>query len=151
VKQNRFLTAGLIAALAPLASPAEDGKALFAARCASCHQEQGQGLPGRYPPLTHLDPWLATAEGRHYLARVVVHGFAGPIQVGGQTYDGLMLTYRWRLKDPEIAAVLRYIAESLNTPQPGYEPFSEQQIAGIRAVKMRDTEVHAMRNTLPPR
>jgi mono/diheme cytochrome c family protein len=142
--------AGLVAAL-PLVAAAEDGKSLFAERCASCHQAQGQGLPGRYPPLTQLEEWLATPEGRHYVARVVMHGFAGPIEVGGEAYDGLMLTYRWRLKDPQITAVLRYLAESLNSPRPGYEPYSEQQITAIRAVKMPDAEVRAIRDALPAR
>lgn len=142
--------AALIAAL-PRISAAEDGAALFAARCAPCHQAQGQGLPGRYPPLTGLDEWLATPQGRHYVARVVMHGFAGPIKVGDDIYDGLMLTYRWRLQDPQITAVLRYVAESLNTPRPGYESYSEPQIAAIRAVKMPDAEVRAIRDALPAR
>lgn len=130
---------------------ADNGAALFAERCAPCHQPQGQGLDGRYPPLTHLEDWLATEDGRHYIARVVMHGFAGPIEVGEQTYDGLMLTYRWRLKDPQIMAVLNYVAETLNTPPSGYVPFDLSLLGSIRAQKMPDAEVMALRNRLPAR
>jgi mono/diheme cytochrome c family protein len=141
----------LFVALFSGTAAAEDGAALFAERCAPCHQAQGQGLDGRYPPLTHLEPWLATADGRHYVARVVMHGFAGPITVGDQHYDGLMLTYRWRLKDPQIMAVLNYVAETLNTPQLGYVPFDLPLLGGIRAQKLPDAEVAALRERLPPR
>lgn len=149
-RRHRTCAVLLAASFAGTAT-AEDGAALFAERCAPCHQAQGQGLDGRYPPLTRLEPWLAREDGRHYIARVVMHGLAGPITVGDQTYDGLMLTYRWRLKDPQIMAVLNYIAESLNAPQPGYVPFDLSLLGGIRAQKLPDAAVMTLRNQLPAR
>jgi mono/diheme cytochrome c family protein len=151
-QRRRFLHSAIaVLALFSGVAAAEDGAALFAERCAPCHQPQGQGLDGRYPPLTHLEDWLATAEGRHYIARVVMHGFAGPITVGDQHYKGLMLTYRWRLKDPQIMAVLNYVAETLNAPQEGYVPFDLQLLGDIRAHKLPDAEVATLREQLPLR
>lgn len=31
------------------------GAKLYSANCQSCHQATGQGIPGAFPPLTHLD------------------------------------------------------------------------------------------------
>ena len=36
---------------APVKSAVADGAAIFAAQCASCHQADGAGLPGVFPPL----------------------------------------------------------------------------------------------------
>ncbi|OAV84557.1 hypothetical protein PTTG_31193, partial [Puccinia triticina 1-1 BBBD Race 1] len=33
------------------ADDAPDGAAIFAANCQSCHQANGEGLPGAFPPL----------------------------------------------------------------------------------------------------
>ena len=32
-------------------TPAEKGKKIFSANCATCHQANGLGVPGQYPPL----------------------------------------------------------------------------------------------------
>lgn len=143
----------LIALLLMLPWPAmaADGAALYAQRCAVCHQAQGQGVAGHFPPLTGMEAWFATAEGRAYIARVVVHGLAGPIVVRDQTYDGLMLTFRWRLQDGELVAVLRYVAETLNRPSKGYEPITLNTLSAARAASGRDADSLALRAQLPER
>lgn len=135
----------------PLASAAADGAALYKAKCATCHQAQGQGIEGRYPPLTGLQSWLATELGRTYISQVVVNGLYGTIQVGDHSYRALMWTFKGRLKDPELVAVLRYVAESINTPQPGYEPFDRAIITAARAASGDDKDMLALRAQLPPR
>jgi len=145
---------GLMLVMALMQAPAaagDAGAALYAQRCALCHQPHGEGLSGRYPPLTGLQDWLGTEDGRAYLSRVVVNGLKGPIRVGDQTYDALMWTFKKRLKDPELVAVLRYVAETLNAPPPTYQPFEPATITAARAASGRDADMLALRAQLPSR
>jgi mono/diheme cytochrome c family protein len=43
---------GFLGLLALAQSP---GAKLYSAHCQSCYQANGQGIPGVFPPLTHLD------------------------------------------------------------------------------------------------
>ncbi|TJY58837.1 cytochrome c [Sinimarinibacterium sp. CAU 1509] len=145
---------GLILMLAMTQLPAladDAGAALYAKRCALCHQPHGEGLAGRYPPLTGLQDWVASAEGRAYLSQVVVNGLKGPIMVEGQPYNALMWTFKKRLTDPELVAVLRYVAESLNAPSSTYQPFDTATITAARSASGRDADMLAVRAQLPPR
>lgn len=137
--------------LCPGLAKAADGAALYAQRCAGCHQEQGQGLATQYPPLTGMESWFASDEGRRYIARVVVHGLTGPIVVRGQTYNALMLTFRRRLQDEDLIAVLRYVAETLNHPIPGYVPMTPEMLLAARASSGLDADNLALRAQLPAR
>ena len=72
----------------------------FNARCATCHQQNAQGLPGMYPPLADsIGNELRLKRGREYLIEVVLNGMAGSIEVNGTTYVGLM---------PEFASAKRH-------------------------------------------
>ncbi len=135
----------------PSAGYAADGAALYKAKCAMCHQAQGEGVSERYPPLTGLQAWLGTELGREYLSRVVVNGLYGPIMVGGQRYNALMWTFKGRLKDPQLVAVLRYVAESINTPPESYVAFDAAAITAARAASGSDKDMLALRARLPPR
>ena len=131
---------------------AENGAQSFAKRCAICHQSDGSGQEGNFPPLKDtLAGWLATPEGRLYIATFVVHGPNGTVQVGGKSYTGMMPMYSWRMKDPEMIAVLRYVAETLNKPKPGYVPFDTELLAVARAIPDDEALIHSMRAKLPPR
>lgn len=145
----RHLTALLL--MLPWPAMAADGAALYAQRCAVCHLAQGQGIAGHAPPLTGMEAWLATEKGRSYIARVVVHGLAGPITVRGQAYSALMLTFRWRLPDEDLVAVLGYVAETLNQPAAGYQPISLETLKAARAASGRDVDSLALRAQLPER
>ena len=108
------LAALLIGSVAPIASPAraasDHGADLYTAQCSSCHQANGVGLAGSYPPLKgRIDKIAASAEGRHYLADVLVYGMLGRIEAGGTTYYGLMPPFH-RLPDADIAAVLSWLS-----------------------------------------
>ena len=135
----------------PFFTHAADGEALYKAKCAMCHQADGLGVDGRFPPLTGLEAWLATPLGREYLSRVVVNGLYGPITVGGQKYNALMWTFKGRLKDPQLVAGLRYVAESINAAPEGYEAFDRAAITAARAASGSDKDMLALRARLPPR
>lgn len=83
-----------------------DPAALYAARCAACHQASGAGVPGAFPPLAGSE-WLAGNPRR--LAALVLHGVTGPITVKGATYSGAMPAFAPQLGDAEIAALLTHL------------------------------------------
>ena len=78
--------------------------------CVACHQANGKGLPGQFPPLVQ-SPWLREPEpGR--IIRIVLDGLSGPLQVEGQSFNGAMVPWRDGLTDEEIAAVLTYVRQN---------------------------------------
>ncbi len=88
---------------AGVAAPAGavDGKQLFTAHCAACHQASGLGLPGVFPPLAGSE-WVVGDE--RVLANILLHGIEGEIIVAGVTYKGAMPAFR-QLGDVELAAL----------------------------------------------
>lgn len=82
-----------------------DGAQVFAARCAACHQANGKGLPGVFPPLAGSS-WV-TGDADTAL-QIVLHGMNGPIDVLGTTYNGAMPAFAGQLSDQEVGAVLSY-------------------------------------------
>ena len=78
--------------------------------CNTCHQKDGNGLPGIYPPLAKSD-WL---DDDYRLVKLTLHGLFGKMVVNGKTYDpskGVppMTAFAGMLNDEEVAAVLTYI------------------------------------------
>jgi mono/diheme cytochrome c family protein len=89
---------------APKGAATATGAQIFT-RCAACHQADGHGLPGVFPPLSGSalvlgDPAVIT--------QIVLHGLTGPVAVLGTTYNGAMPAFGDQLSDAEIAAVLSY-------------------------------------------
>jgi len=119
--------------LAAVAVPAAaDPKAAFVARCAMCHQAGGEGLAGQFPKLAGRAAAIAQApEGRRYLARVVLGGMAGPIEVEGAKLNGVMPGMA-SLSDAEIAEVLSHVV-TLGKPAKPAKPFKATEIAAARA------------------
>jgi mono/diheme cytochrome c family protein len=110
-----------VAALSAGASVSEgapDGKQLFTTTCQACHQATGQGLPGVFPPLAGA-PWVTGDP--HTLAKIVLHGLTGPVEVAGTTYNGAMPAFGNQLGDAELAAVLSYIRNEWGNSSPAIE------------------------------
>ncbi len=82
-----------------------DGGEVYARICVSCHQPNGQGIVGAFPPLAGSDWLLKDPETP---IRIVLHGLQGSIEVKGMTYNGVMPEWGSRLSDEEIAAVLTH-------------------------------------------
>lgn len=92
---------------APAAGAARvDGAALFAALCAACHQANGQGLPGVFPPLAGSE-WVRGQPTT--TAAIVLHGIQGGLTVKGIRYQGAMPAFGGQLSDEQIAAVLTHV------------------------------------------
>ena len=78
--------------------------------CVACHQANGKGLPGQFPPLVHSDWVMESQPGR--IIRAVLDGLSGPITVEGQSFNGAMVPWKDALTDEEIAAVLTYVRQN---------------------------------------
>ena len=57
------------------------GEALFQANCAACHQANGQGLPGAFPPLAGSD---YIAQNPKVLMEFTLQGKQGKMTVNGK-------------------------------------------------------------------
>lgn len=84
------------------------GKAIYDSLCLNCHQPEGRGLPGFYPPLTPNE-WVSG--DAKTLIKILIHGLGGPITVNGQAYGTANETMMppMGLDDRQIANVLSYI------------------------------------------
>lgn|SRR5690606_4972885 len=135
------------AAEAGEAAPAVDGAAAFAT-CAACHQANGQGLPGVFPPLAGHAAELYEAS-RDYLLDVVLFGVMGQIEVQGATYLGAMPPHA-HLGDAELAAILNHVLTSFGNEElvGEFEPYEPAEVAARRGLALSPTDVYAQRQEL---
>lgn len=111
----------------PPKSDAEAGQAAYLANCAACHQPDGSGLAGAFPPLKGSD-WLSanTAEAA---IRAVLTGLSGPMKVSGKDYNGVMPAMS-HLSDADVAHILSYVNTGLNS---GGAAITAEQVAAVRS------------------
>jgi mono/diheme cytochrome c family protein len=108
-------------------SPRERGKKVFAANCQTCHQANGQGVPGQYPPLAGSE---FTIGGSRRPAMIVLKGLTGPVKVKGQMYGtAVMQPWDKTLTDQKIADVLTYVRSEWGN---NASPVTAEQIAALR-------------------
>jgi nitrite reductase (NO-forming) len=84
------------------------GKDLYAAECMSCHMENGEGLPGVYPPVAKTD-YLKKPSA--HLIDIILKGQDGEIVVNGVTYNTPMPAQAY-LDDEKTSDILNYIRNS---------------------------------------
>jgi mono/diheme cytochrome c family protein len=97
------------AALAKNPASASDGAVIYLANCSSCHQTDGKGVPGAFPPLAGN----AVVTGSPVVPiSIVKNGLEGRIVVNGQTYSGIMPRWKGLLSDEQMASVISYIRSS---------------------------------------
>jgi mono/diheme cytochrome c family protein len=82
---------------------------MYVANCASCHQPNGQGLTGTFPPLAGSS--IVNGDPAKVI-RIVKYGITGPLKVAGKPYDGMMPAWSPTLSDDAIASVLTYVRSS---------------------------------------
>lgn len=126
-----------------------DGSQVYA-QCAGCHQQNGQGIPGAFPPLAGWMPTLYQADGgRDYLVRVMLYGLQGQITVDGATYNGVMPAWP-QLSDGQIAAVLNHELTEWGNEDAlvDFEPYTAQDIADHRGEDLSPQDVLQQRNEL---
>ncbi len=88
--------------------PVAAGQAVFEKHCVACHQGNGLGIAGAFPPVIGSE-WV-TGEAE-VLVRILLHGMQGPVMVAGAPYNGAMPAWRDVLQDPELAALATYLRQ----------------------------------------
>lgn len=88
--------------------PVAAGKVVYENNCLSCHQANGQGVPGVFPPLVGSEWVVGSPET---LVQIILYGLQGPLQVAGTNYNGAMPAWKDVLRTEEIAAVATYIRQ----------------------------------------
>ena len=111
------LAPGAFAAPSPEAMAA--GKQAYEAVCFGCHQPNGKGIPGAFPPLAG-SPWVTGDE--ELMAKIVLHGLSGSITLDGHTYHAEMPPQGSLLDDTKLAHVLTYVRNSWGNSAPAVEP-----------------------------
>lgn len=84
------------------------GKALFEGTCSVCHQSNGAGLPGVFPPLAKSD--YLNADHQRAI-KVVLQGLNGKVAVNGNEFNSVMPPMN-QLNDDEVANILTYVLNS---------------------------------------
>ena len=84
------------------------GRELYMRFCEQCHQPDGLGVVGRFPPIIGSH-WVTGPP--EVLIRILLDGLKGPVRVGGDSFDGVMPGSRDLLADSEISAVATYIRQ----------------------------------------
>jgi cytochrome c oxidase cbb3-type subunit 2 len=106
----------------------EKALALYPTTCGACHQADGQGLPGQFPPLAGSE-WVLAADPSRII-RIVLNGATGPIEVNGTTFNNAMVPWKDVMQDDDIAAILTYVRNEWGNAAPLVKP---EQVAAIRA------------------
>lgn len=88
------------------------GQQLFAGTCSVCHQGNGVGLTGVFPPLAKSDFLLGDLQKT---IGVVLNGMAGKVTVNGVEYNSVMPPMA-QLNDDEVANILTYVMNSWGNP-----------------------------------
>lgn len=84
------------------------GKAHYTGTCSVCHQDNGEGLGGVFPPLAKSD---FLAKDPEAAIGYVLNGLTGKITVNGKEYDSVMPPMS-QLNNDEIANILTYVSNS---------------------------------------
>jgi nitrite reductase (NO-forming) len=92
------------------------GRQLFTGTCSVCHQANGEGLPGVFPPLAGSS-FVAMVEKKDKakLISIPLRGLTGKIIVNGKEYDSVMPPMT-QLTDDEVANILTYVLNSWGNP-----------------------------------
>jgi len=101
------------------------GKGIYEANCGACHQPNGKGLTGAFPPLAGSDFLQGKRED---VLAVALFGLSGPITVNDVEYNAVMPSMG-HLKDEDLAAALTYVFNSWGN---SYAAVSASEVAELR-------------------
>jgi mono/diheme cytochrome c family protein len=107
---------------APL-SPAQIGAKIYSQNCASCHQANGGGSPGTYPP---LDGSEYVQGSKLRLAAILLKGLQGPVTVKGASFGAAVMPAQETVLTPDKLANLMTYLRSAWTNKQG--PVTEDEV-----------------------
>ena len=145
-----ILTMALMLLLSMRGIAGASGRDIFIAHCVICHQADGKGVPGMYPPLADsIGAYAAVPAGRAYLVHVVSSGMTGAISVHSQVYNGVMQPWP-TLKDQDVADVLNFALTTFNAKflARNFAPLTADEVKKYRTAGTALGDVHKERDTL---
>jgi mono/diheme cytochrome c family protein len=83
------------------------GELLYLKYCMACHQTDGSGVPGMYPPLKN-SPTVNSGNKEDFI-KVLLNGMRGPIEIHGKKYNQQMPSQNF-LSDEELAQIINYVS-----------------------------------------
>lgn len=101
------------------------GEKVYQTYCTACHQPNGEGLAGAFPPLAQADYLLAD---KNRAIQTVLGGLSGEITVNGVKYNAVMPNLSY-LSDEQVANVVTYVMNSWGNE--GYK-VSSAEVAALR-------------------
>jgi mono/diheme cytochrome c family protein len=125
------------------------GPRVYGNVCQACHQQNGMGLGTSFPPLGGSRYVTGSPE---ILARIILHGIKGPIEVKGTTYNGQMPPWADQLNDREVAAVMTYVRSSFGNDASAVKPALVAEIrqdTAQRAAQWTAEELDSVERELP--
>ena len=102
------------------------GKALFSANCITCHQANGEGLPGQYPPLAGSEVEIGDATNQ--LIAIVLKGLQGPVEIKGKPFNNAMQAWEGQYTDQQVASILTYVRSDWGNNAPAITAEMVKQI-----------------------
>lgn len=102
--------------------------AVYKKYCLVCHQADGSGVPGMYPPLGK-GSW--TGKDPKELVLILTKGLKGKVEVNGESYNSEMPA-QVQLTDEEIADVLSYVRSNFGN---SFDPVDVELVKKIRRGK----------------
>lgn len=98
-----------------LEAKANVGATLYRTSCGTCHQANGMGVPGAFPPLAG-DP-VVTAEDPTRHIEIILYGLQGKA-INGVDYATIMPPFAKQLSDEEVAAIVNHERTSWGNSAP---------------------------------
>lgn len=126
-KSSRGASAAASASAAAMRNPASasDGATVYLTDCSSCHQPDGQGVSGAFPPLAGNA--VVTGNPVAVIA-IVKNGLEGRVTVNNLAYSGIMPSWKGQISDDQLAAVISYIRSAWNNHAGGVSVSQVQAI-----------------------
>jgi mono/diheme cytochrome c family protein len=135
----------VVAVPAAWSTQPNEGQRVYNTVCAACHQMDGTGVEGVFPPVAGSE-WVIGDEG--VLVRIILHGVSGEMMVKGNVYNSMMPPFGGALSNAEVAAVSTYIRRSWGNNAP---PVTAATVARIRTANAARNRPWTVGELSPPK
>jgi mono/diheme cytochrome c family protein len=112
---------------APASAKGTAGATLYRTSCASCHQANGEGITGVFPPLAGNAVVNSDDSNKHI--EVVLYGLQGTT-IDGVDYAAAMPPFSEQLSDEEVAAIINHERTNWGNDAP---TVTADQVGKVRA------------------